>query len=95
LSTPRDGVKIKETWDVFFQVSFGALSGEWSIKSLEVAAEGAVGEREGGRAGEGGAMDVDAGAEDWKAKFEEAQKKLGEARSEVGRLRDKVLDAVL
>ncbi|CBX93617.1 predicted protein [Plenodomus lingam JN3] len=34
----RQGSSVKETWDVYFEVTFGGLRGEWGIKGLVIGA---------------------------------------------------------
>lgn len=96
------GVRIKETFDVFFSVGFAGLRGEWVVKGLEVGGGGgggltaAVADGDGDGADVGGVRD---GEEDagrlWKSRFLDAQRRLGEVQAEVERLKDRVLDAVL
>lgn len=88
---------IRESFDVYFGVAWGGLSGEWAAKGLRAspgdAGEGVVagGEREGER-GDTAGRDTAAG---WKAKFLEAQRKLWESREEGERLKEKILEVVL
>ena len=86
---------VKETFDVFFSVSFGGLQGEWTAKGLHATAD------------EDGHKDAVAGAQEdrrepgqqtvaaWKGKFQDAQRKLWESQEEVKNLKEKILEAVL
>jgi hypothetical protein len=86
---------VKETFDVYFAVSFGGLSGEWTAKGLHATAE------------DTDPKDARAGAQEdrvesgqhataaWKSKFEAAQRKLWESQEEVKNLKEKILEAVL
>ncbi|KAF9701917.1 hypothetical protein EKO04_000096 [Ascochyta lentis] len=89
-------VTVKETFDVFFAVSFGGLSGEWTAKGLHAVAEDVE------------HKDTTAGAQEldrtepgqhataaWKTKFQDAQRKLWESQEEVKNLKEKILEAVL
>ncbi|KAJ8110038.1 hypothetical protein OPT61_g7008 [Boeremia exigua] len=87
---------IKETFDVFFAVSFGGLSGEWTAKGLHATVEDAehtdtaAGAQDAGRVEPGQhAIGV------WKTKFQDAQRKLWESQEEVKSLKEKILEAVL
>lgn len=87
---------IKETFDVFFAVAFGGLSGEWTAKSLHATAE-----EDEYKDAVAGAQDVDRGevgqhaTAAWKTKFQESQRKLWESQEEVKNLKEKILEAVL
>jgi hypothetical protein len=89
---------IKETFDVSFTVSFGALTGEWIVKGLTATADDPDNEdnERGGRTSE---LDRSDGSQNtpaaWKTKFLEAQRKLWESQEEVKSLKDKILEAVL
>jgi hypothetical protein len=86
---------VKESFDIYFSVSFGPLTGEWSIKGLSPT----------GTDGK----DMDASKEDeadtqggsqnsvasWRAKYLDAQRKLWASQEEAKALREKVLEAVL
>ncbi|KAF1926593.1 uncharacterized protein M421DRAFT_422567 [Didymella exigua CBS 183.55] len=86
---------VKETFDVYFAVSFGGLSGEWTAKGLHAIAEDTE------------PKDTRAGAHEdriepgqhataaWKSKFEAAQRKLWESQEEVKNLKERILEAVL
>lgn len=86
---------VRETFDVFFHVSFGGLNGEWAAKGLAATGEG---EQEMG-VGAGGSLQrpesTPTTAAGWKAKFLETQKKLLEKEEEAKVLKDKILEAVL
>jgi hypothetical protein len=99
-STNSGGGGIKETFDVFFAVNFGGLSGEWVAKGLEIRNEN-TGDESGERRG-----DADAGLDRsdaagqmtpaaWKGKFLDAQRRLWESQEEVKSLKDRILEAVL
>ncbi|KAJ4289794.1 hypothetical protein N0V90_011125 [Kalmusia sp. IMI 367209] len=89
------GGTVRETFDVFFGVSFGGLSGEWAAKGLATTS------------GADGATTVGAGQQErqeqpapttaagWKAKFLDVQRKLWEKEEEARSLKEKVLEAVL
>ncbi|KAF2128999.1 hypothetical protein P153DRAFT_367283 [Dothidotthia symphoricarpi CBS 119687] len=83
----HDGA-VKETFDVFFAVTFGGLAGEWVAKGLVATVDDGEGSIEEGQ--EDGREGVA-----WKAKFLEAQRKLWESQEEVKSLKDKILEAVL
>jgi hypothetical protein len=91
------GGSIKETFDVFFAVNFGGLSGEWVAKGLETTAD---------EAGEEATRRVTSGELEngetsqmtpaaWKSKFLDAQRRLWESQEEVKSLKDRILEAVL
>ena len=86
---------VRETFDVFFHVNFGGLSGEWAAKGLATTGGN---EQEKG-AGVGTSLQrqeqMPTTAAGWKAKFLETQKKLWEKEEEAKALKDKVLEAVL
>jgi len=97
----NSGSRIKETFDVFFAVNFGGLTGEWVAKGLEIRnenSEDASGDRRGDSEA---ALDRDgAGASQmtpaaWKAKFLDMQRRLWEREEEVKTLKDRILEAVL
>lgn len=101
-----DEAGVKETFDVFFSVGFGGLSGEWAVKGLDVGAgagasagTGAVGgdgsaDEDGNGSGDQGREEGEEGALLWKGRFLHTQRQLWEAQEEVQRLKDRVLDAV-
>ncbi|KAF1938852.1 hypothetical protein EJ02DRAFT_457527 [Clathrospora elynae] len=88
----HEGGSVKETFDVFFAVAFGGLSGEWVAKGLEVGGDSSEGlgemEREGGQG-------TDITPQVWKGKFLDAQRRLWEVQEEVKSLKDRILEAVL
>jgi hypothetical protein len=93
---PGEGGRIKETFDVFFAVNFGGLSGEWVVKGLEIPGEGNGEAEVGGGAGRGMAeLDRNDTPAAWKSKFLDAQRRLWESQEEVKSLKDKILEAVL
>jgi hypothetical protein len=89
---------IKETFDVSFAVSFGALTGEWIAKGLTATADDPENE-DNERGGGTSELDRQDGSQStpaaWKTKFLEAQRKLWESQEEVKSLKDKILEAVL
>lgn len=88
---------VRETFDVFFNVSFGSLSGEWQAKGLTASSDDIHDEDHtaaGTGIGEQSQPDQNNPAA-WKAKFLEAQRKLWETQEEVKSLKDKILEAVL
>ncbi|KAI4608368.1 hypothetical protein J4E83_009172 [Alternaria metachromatica] len=95
------GSRIKETFDVFFAVNFGGLTGEWVAKGLEIrneSSEDGSAERRGD--GEAALDREGAGASQmtpaaWKAKFLDMQRRLWEREEEVKTLKDRILEAVL
>ncbi|KAJ4369984.1 hypothetical protein N0V83_005748 [Neocucurbitaria cava] len=104
----RDGASIiKETFDVFFAVSFGpSMSGEWIAKGLTAALPTTRNDIElddhDGRAhapGSGdGRLSEEAQSQNpavWKNKFLDAQRRLWDVQEEVKSLKDKILEAVL
>jgi hypothetical protein len=87
---------VKETFDVFFAVSFGGLSGEWTAKGLH-ATDKDVKHKDAG-AGAQESDRVEPGQQTtaaWKTKFQDAQRKLWESQEEVKNLKEKILEAVL
>lgn len=94
--SPRDGTRIKETFDVFFGVNFGGLVGEWVVKGLEISSSSEeIGEAvgEGSRASD--ELERNETPAAWKTKFLDAQRRLWEKEEEVKSLKDKILEAVL
>jgi hypothetical protein len=94
--SPRDGTRIKETFDVFFGVNFGGLVGEWVVKGLEISSSSEeIGEavRESSRASD--ELERNETPAAWKTKFLDAQRRLWEKEEEVKSLKDKILEAVL
>jgi hypothetical protein len=91
--------RVKETFDVFFGVNFGGLSGEWVVKGLEIRAdegsEEAARRLEGEVDGERGEASQLTSPAAWKTKFLDAQRRLWEKEEEVKSLKDKILEAVL
>ncbi|KAF1965849.1 hypothetical protein BU23DRAFT_560706 [Bimuria novae-zelandiae CBS 107.79] len=81
---------VRETFDVFFNVAFGGLKGEWAAKGVSASAEGAGRETSGERQEQ--APTTAAG---WQVKFLETQRKLWEREEEAKTLREKVMEAVL
>ncbi|KAH9882741.1 hypothetical protein J1614_000106 [Plenodomus biglobosus] len=99
------GTSVKETFDVYFAVAFGRLSGEWAVKGLEISAEASMLVMGAGRH-EAAALDTQGGAEladgkqevgsgMWKGRYLEAQKRLCEMQEEVEGLKERILEAVL
>ncbi|KAF1844661.1 uncharacterized protein K460DRAFT_284915 [Cucurbitaria berberidis CBS 394.84] len=90
---------IKETFDVFFAVSFGGLTGEWIAKGL--TATTSDNDLDLANPLRGGLSELERQNPDqhtpaaWKSKFLEAQRKLWETQEEVKSLKDKILEAVL
>jgi len=88
------GANVRETFDVYFGISFGGLVGEWTAKGLCVI-DGAT------ETGDMGAKEAErqevqpSTAAGWKAKFQEAQRKLWEKEEESRGLKEKILEAVL
>lgn len=87
---------VKETFDVFFAMSFGGLSGEWTAKGLHATND----DTEHGNT-TAGAQETDRvetgqhATAAWKTKFQDAQRKLWESQEEVKNLKEKILEAVL
>ncbi|EUC36312.1 hypothetical protein COCCADRAFT_2615 [Bipolaris zeicola 26-R-13] len=96
-STARHGARsIKETFDVFFNVAFGGLTGEWVAKGLDMSAvTDPEDEAETSRDAHATAADANANAESWKSRYLDARSQLWQSREEVGRLKDRILEAVL
>jgi hypothetical protein len=93
---PDSAGPIKETFDVFFAVSFGGLSGEWTAKGLQATP------KDDGQEGlANGTQELDRtepgqhATAAWKTKFQDAQRKLWESQEEVKNLKEKILEAVL
>jgi DNA polymerase III delta prime subunit len=96
-SSSASGGSIKETFDVFFAVNFGGLSGEWVAKGLETTADEA-GEEATRRVTSGELEKSEASQMTpaaWKSKFLDAQRRLWESQEEVKSLKDRILVAVL
>ncbi|CAO2648627.1 Nn.00g078940.m01.CDS01 [Neocucurbitaria sp. VM-36] len=98
------GQHIKETFDVFFAVSFGGLSGEWIAKGLSATPPAPTGEDAGECTGGGGAAargEADRLGNEgqspaaWRNKFLDAQRRLWETQEEVKSLKERILEAVL
>ena len=85
---------IKETFDVFFAVSFGGLSGEWTAKGLHATVED-DGKDTAAGAQETGGESAQHATGAWKTRFQESQRKLWESQEEVKSLKEKILEAVL
>lgn len=88
---------VRETFDVFFNVSFGGLTGEWAAKGLAAnAPAGNGGDGTDGQTAEGRDREqAPSTAAGWKAKFLETQRRLWEMEEEARDLKEKVLEAVL
>ncbi|KAL5386594.1 hypothetical protein DPSP01_003962 [Paraphaeosphaeria sporulosa] len=85
---PETGT-VRESFDVFFGVSFGpGLVGEWVVKGV-----GAAGEEKSEAEGLGQGQTTTAAG--WKGRFEAVQRKLEEREEEARVLRERVLEAVL
>jgi hypothetical protein len=89
---------VRESFDVYFGVSFGNLTGEWSVKGLDPATSAS--ELEGGkganRSEESERSEVPPNTvAGWKSKFLEAQRKLWESQEGHTTLRERILEAVL
>jgi hypothetical protein len=94
--SPRDGTRIKETFDVFFGVNFGGLVGEWVVKGLEISSSGEeIGEAVGESSRASDELERNETPAAWKTKFLDAQRRLWEKEEEVKSLKDKILEAVL
>lgn len=88
-----EGGTIRETFDIFFNVSFGGLIGDWAAKGL-AATSGAFSTASGSIPTERQEQ-APTTAAGWKAKFLDTQQRLWEKEAEARELRDKVLEAVL
>ena len=87
---------IKETFDVFFAVSFGGLSGEWTAKGLHATAKDMEHKDAVAAAQESDRVESSQQTTAvWKTKFQDAQRKLWESQEEVKNLKEKILEAVL
>ncbi|KAF2471441.1 uncharacterized protein BDR25DRAFT_260997 [Lindgomyces ingoldianus] len=94
-----DSGRIRDSFDVYFGVSFGGLTGEWCVKGLSATLNdnGNEGEATGPR----GTYDAERPdpiqntVAAWKTKFLEAQRKLWESQEEAKSLKEKILEAVL
>lgn len=90
---------IKESFDVYFNVAFGGLTGEWSVKQLSPSAATTDAEA----ADQNGRTKAAADTNDpqqntlsgWKNKFLDAQRKLWESQEGAKLLREKILETVL
>lgn len=87
---------IKETFDVFFTVSFGGLAGNWTAKGLQATAEDVEHTETTAGAQEADRVEPSQNATAaWKTRFQDAQRKLWESQEEVKNLKEKILEAVL
>ncbi|OCL07833.1 hypothetical protein AOQ84DRAFT_294349 [Glonium stellatum] len=101
--TPESGGRIRESFDVVWNITFGGLTGEWAIKGVSLdngenkggSPEGAADEAGMGIGNSQSAQDLQTTVVCWKTKFLEAQRRLWETQEEVRGLKDKVLEAVL
>jgi len=101
---PEGGERIRESFDVVWNVTFGGLTGEWTIRGVSLdngENKGGSPERAGDEAGTRGSgsgqsvQDLQTTVVCWKTKFLEAQRRLCETQEEIRGLKDKVLEAVL
>ncbi|KAF2204370.1 hypothetical protein GQ43DRAFT_388121 [Delitschia confertaspora ATCC 74209] len=84
--------RIRESFDVYFNVNFKGLIGEWGVKGLSAEAV----ERDDIRGGVEDGKEVEPDSVlGWKTKFQEAQRRLWECQEEVKELRERILEAVL
>lgn len=86
---------VRETFDVFFGVGFGGLTGDWAAKGLVATRVKEQGMRRGVEEVLQKQDQVPTTAAGWKAKFIESQRRLSEKEEEARILREKVLEAVL
>ena len=90
---------VKETFDVFFTVAFGGLTGEWTAKGLTALSDDGDDRTDTPLLRSRSELErQDSNLHTpaaWKSKFLESQKKLIECQEEVKALKDKILDAVL
>lgn len=93
----NDAESIRETFDVFFGISFGGLTGEWTAKGLQAASvdDGAASSKSLGAQGFERQEPTPNTAAGWKAKFQDTQRKLWESQEEAKSLKEKILEAVL
>ncbi|KAF2182840.1 hypothetical protein K469DRAFT_711548 [Zopfia rhizophila CBS 207.26] len=96
----NDTARIRESFDVFFGVSFDGLTGEWSVKGLSASPSGGDGEGDGSNDATRNETTDPRGTNqntvaNWKTKFLEAQRKLWESQEEAKILKEKILEAVL
>jgi len=89
--------RIRETFDVYLTVSFGGLSGEWSVKGLSAVSVEGSGSSEAGAAADARSTQdaVPDTIHGWKSKFLDAQRKMLESQEEVKGLKERILEAVL
>lgn len=101
---PEGGERIRESFDVVWNVTLGGLTGEWTIRGVSLdngENKGGGPEGAGDKAGTGGSgsgqsvQDLQTTVVCWKTKFLEAQRRLYETQEEIRGLKDKVLEAVL
>lgn len=104
-----EGAEIKETFDVDWTASFGALSGSFVVRGVVIGDGGEGGAEAQGREERARIVDERAGRQDsaratrgsseneegWKRKVDDLEKRLEESQEEVQRLREKILEAVL
>lgn len=95
----HEGGSIRETFDVYFGVSFGGLNGEWTAKGLLATSTGDGNSgAPSGATGKGEQERQDPTPNTvaaWKTKFLDAQRKLWESQEEARTLKEKILEAVL
>lgn len=91
-----DSRSVKESFDVYFNVSFGGLSGLWSVKQLSPAtdADAEATTRNAEEADRAKSQQQNT-IEGWKNKFLEAQRKLWESQEGAKILKEKILETVL
>lgn len=92
-----DASSIKESFDVYFGVSFGGLSGEWSVKGLSPTSPVEAGDQTTKNADETEGQDSTHSVDGkyWRARFREEQRKHWESQEVSKQLREKILEAVL
>lgn len=86
--------RVRETFDVYFSVSFGALAGEWNVKGLSATSVEENGNADGTSNGTAKLPEPNTAA-GWRKKYLDAQKELLESREEAKELRERILEAVL
>jgi hypothetical protein len=86
--------RVRETFDVYFAVSFGSLYGEWSVKGLSATSAEDNVDGDGTANGTGNTQDPNTAA-GWRKKFLDAQRELLESQEEAKELRERILEAVL
>jgi hypothetical protein len=89
----EDGVNVKETFDIEWELALGGLSGKFQVKGLSFSESPGGADEKDDAAGNSTAGENS--TVDWKQRCLTSEKKLKARDEEVRELRDRVLEAVL